>query len=169
MHLLTNREVVEIVNLNEIERVQMKKILKSGILDELNEGDLIIREMNKPHDWMWFYAQYAKKKLVFCDLKENYLEFCYPYHAFNEIKDNKNQKIFYIYNELNKYNGEYNFLAEINEINLEKKSIEQININNIKYYDNKSDKIIYINKNLKKNFPLNIEYFDLFINNEIKR
>ena len=34
----------------------MKKILKSGILDELNEGDLIIREMNKPHDWMWFYT-----------------------------------------------------------------------------------------------------------------
>ena len=60
MHLLTNREVVNLVNNNEIERVQMKKILKSGILDELNEGDLIIREMNKPHDWMWFYAEYTK-------------------------------------------------------------------------------------------------------------
>jgi len=171
MHLLTNREVVNMIGKNESERVEMKKILKKGILDNLNDGDLVIREMKRPHDWMWFYAKYAKKRLVFCDLSKSYLEFCYPYHAFNEVKNTKNQKkIFYVYNQLNQYNGEYNyFLAEINAINLEKKSIEKININNIKYYDNKSDKIIYINKNLKKNFPLNIEYFDLFINNEIKR
>ena len=59
MHLLTN-EVVNLVN-GEVERIQMQKIPKSGILNKLDNGDLIIREMNKPHDWMWFMQNIQKK------------------------------------------------------------------------------------------------------------
>tara|TARA_Y100000816_G_C26104948_1_gene586810 strand:+ start:2184 stop:3911 length:1728 start_codon:yes stop_codon:yes gene_type:complete len=170
MHLLTNREVVNLINNNEVERIQMQKILKSGILNKLNNGDLIIREMNKPHDWMWFYAEYTKKRFVFCDLNKNYLEFCYPYHPFNEIKKMSNKKkIYFIYNKVNKYSGEYSFLlGEMQSINLEKKLIEKINLNNIKYYDNKTGKIIHIKNNLNNKFLFKINELDLNINNIIK-
>ena len=147
LHILTNREVVKQINNNyEIERNNLKTAFENGLLNELNDGDLIIREMNKPHDWMWFYALYAKKKLVFCDYKKYKLEFCYPFHDFNKIKERKNlNKVYFLHHGKNIYNKNYDiFVGEVKDINLETKNLKKINFKNMKYFDLNHKKIVKI-------------------------
>tara|TARA_A100001011_G_C14311681_1_gene845912 strand:+ start:1523 stop:3235 length:1713 start_codon:yes stop_codon:yes gene_type:complete len=159
LHTLTNREVVKYIdNKYEIERNNLKTAFKSGLLDELKDGDLIIREMNKPHDWIWFYALYAKKKLVFCDYENYRLEFCYPFHDFNKIRDKKNsKKVFYLYHGQNKYNQDYDiFVGEIKDINLHIKNLNRADLYNMKYFDLSNDKIIKL-KSIGKNKILNYD------------
>ena len=147
LHTLTNREVVKYIDYNyEIERNNLKTAFENGLLNELNDGDLIIREMNKPHDWMWFYALYAKKKLVFCDYKNSKLEFCYPFHDFNKIKERKNlNKVYFLHHGENIYNKNYDiFVGEVKDINLNKKNLKKINFKNMKYFDLNLKKIVKI-------------------------
>jgi len=147
LHTLTNREVVKYIDYNyEIERNNLKTAFENGLLNELNDGDLIIREMNKPHDWMWFYALYAKKKLVFCDYKNSKLEFCYPFHDFNKIKKKKNlNKVYFLHHGKNIYNKNYDiFVGEVKDINLNKKNLKKINFKNMKYFDLNLKKIVKI-------------------------
>ena len=169
LHTLTNREVVKYIDYNyEIERNNLKTAFENGLLNELNDGDLIIREMNKPHDWMWFYALYAKKKLVFCDYENYKLEFCYPFHDFNLIKDKKNvSKVFYLYHGRNNYNDHYDiFVGEIKNINLHIKNLKRADVHNMKYFDLNKNKIIKINNS--QIFDLNLMEINSFLNKKLK-
>ena len=118
-------------------------------MDGLNDGDLIIREMKKPHDWMWFYALYTKKKFVFCDYEKFKLKYCYPFHDFNKIKDGETlNKIYFLHHGKNIYNKNYDiFLGETKNINLKNKELEILNFTNMKYFDLNKSKIKDINPN----------------------
>ena len=164
LHTLTNREVVKHIDYEYgIERNNLKTAFENGLLNELNDGDLIIREMNKPHDWMWFYALYAKKKLVFCDYENYKLEFCYPYHDFNKIKEGKNlNKVYFLHHGKNIYNKNYDiFIGEVQDINLKKKNLKKINFKNMKYFDLNNKKIVKIDH--KNDFQiLNLDTVDIY-------
>lgn len=150
LHTLTNREVVKHIDNNyEIERNNLKSALKSGFMDDLNDGDLIIREMKKPHDWIWFYALYTKKKFIFCDYEKLKLEYCYPFHDFNKIKDKKTlNKVYFLHHGKNIYNKNYDiFLGETKNIDLKKKELEILTFTNMKYFDLNKSKIKDINPN----------------------
>jgi hypothetical protein len=173
LHTLTNREVVKhIDNKYEIERNNLKTAFENGLLNELNDGDLIIREMNKPHDWMWFYALYAKKKLVFCDYENYKLEFCYPFHDFNKIKEGKNlNKVYFLHHGKNIYNKNYDiFVGEIKNIDLKTKRLKKINFINMKYFDLNHKKIIKIG-NENDIQILNLDAADIyyFLNKKLKK
>ena len=172
IHTLTNREVVKYIDNNfQIERNNLKLALENGLLNELNDGDLIIRKMNKAHDWMWFYAQYSKKKLVFCDYEKFTLEFCYPFHEFNKIKNKENlSKVFFLHHGKNIYNNNYDiFLGKTKDINLKEKKLEIINFTNMKYFDLNKNEIKDINLN-NDNKILNLKIEDIysFLNLKIK-
>ena len=95
---------------------------------------------------MWFYALYAKKKLVFCDYKNSKLEFCYPFHDFNKIKEGKNlNKVYFLHHGKNIYNKNYDiFVGEVKDINLKTKNLKKINFKNMKYFDLNHKKIVKI-------------------------
>lgn len=153
LHLLTNREVVKIINKDWKEpRAFFKKILLSEEISFLKNGDLIIRENNKPHDWMWFYTQYTKKKFIYCDLIKKKYEYCYPHHRFLDFQK-KPGKIYLLTKDIE--NKKYIFY-DIENINLNERIFNNLTINKKHIFEEKNNKLFSETVNTKK--KINIMY-----------
>ena len=153
LHLLTNREVVKIINKDWKEpRAFFKQILLSEEISFLNNGDLIIREMNSPHDWMWFYTQYTKKKFIYCDLKNKKYEYCYPHHKFLDFQK-KPRKIYLLTKDIE--NKKYIFY-DIENINLNERIFHNLTINKKYIFEEKNKKLLVETVNKKE--KINIMY-----------
>ena len=187
IHYSTNKSVIEKINVPyKKERELLIQSFHNGFFDDVKDGDLIIRNITKPHEWTWFFSQYTEKKYVFCDLIENDINHCYPYHAFKKIQKSNDRQIFYFgngwdYENLtNEFSNEYILtLAKFSQVNLNDVNINIHKINrniinskieNIKFYIPSKDYLIKIQSEIQIEDFNNKRFFKIlntFKNNQI--
>lgn len=151
---------------NKFSRNLIEEAISSGLLDEINNGDLIIRNYRYPSDNSWFYSMKAKKKIIACGLNlKNEFPKCltnfkfvgiYTYdRAFKEsLLEQKNipNKIYAMSYYKSEKNLGYVVLAEIESINQTNEIYHTFKFKKYKYYDQKLKKVSIRNSENYLNF-----------------